>query len=74
VRAHRRLVEILAGLGRVDELGRRVARGDGVARAELLWLASTRHHISHEEAVNLLRSGVRPDGSPVRSTSPAGFR
>lgn len=74
VRAHRRLVEILAGLGRVDELGRRVARGDGIARAELLWLASTRHHISHEEAVNLLRSGVRPDGSPVRSTSPAGFR
>lgn len=63
VRANRRLVEVLSGLGRVYELGRRAWRGDDWASAELGWLASVPAHPAHRAAVGLLRTGLRADGN-----------
>ncbi|MEU3647265.1 hypothetical protein AB0E59_28055 [Lentzea sp. NPDC034063] len=71
VRANRRLVEVLSGLGRVYELGRRAWRGDDWASAELGWLASAPGHPAHQAAVSLLKKGLRADGS-TRTTDSSG--
>ncbi|MEU7527135.1 hypothetical protein AB0A74_15485 [Saccharothrix sp. NPDC042600] len=63
VTASRRLAEILARQGRVAELSGRALRGDVASRNELVWLATATSRSGATEAANLVRHGLKPDGT-----------